>query len=165
MSKYFGKCFGPSTRAPKFLTQMPYLFIIKICFTIKVNSICGAGRDTRNLCHKFNPQGPSARILGVRFASPKSKEPSCRVLGVRVSVLGSWVAGFQSFKALGLRVPGYRVSVPDFRLCRENMQQIYRRTPMLLHGCSPVNLLHMFRTHFLKDISGRLLLVRYRCYL
>ena len=23
MSKYFGKCFGPSTRAPKFLTQMP----------------------------------------------------------------------------------------------------------------------------------------------
>ena len=23
MSKYFGKCFGPSTRTPKFSTQMP----------------------------------------------------------------------------------------------------------------------------------------------
>ena len=48
--------------------------------------------------------------------------------------------------------------------CSENMQQIYRRTPMskcefnkvalhfveisLWHGCSPVNLLHIFRTPF-----------------
>ena len=28
----------------------------------------------------------------------------------------------------------------------------------LRHGCSPVNLLHIFRTSFLKNISGRLLL-------
>ena len=28
----------------------------------------------------------------------------------------------------------------------------------LRHGCSPVNLLHIFRTHFLKKTSGRLLL-------
>ena len=47
--------------------------------------------------------------------------------------------------------------------CSENMQQIYRRTPTpkcdlqsnfieitLRHGCSPVNLLHIFRTPFLK---------------
>ena len=27
----------------------------------------------------------------------------------------------------------------------------------LRHGCSPVNLLHIFRTHFTKNISGRLL--------
>ena len=50
--------------------------------------------------------------------------------------------------------------------CFENMQPIYRRTPMLKcnfnkvakqsnfieialrHGCSPVNLLHIFRTSF-----------------
>ena len=31
----------------------------------------------------------------------------------------------------------------------------------LLHGCSPVNLLHIFRTHFLKNISGWLLLPTY----
>ena len=34
------------------------------------------------------------------------------------------------------------------RKCSENMQQIYRRTPM--PKCDPVNLLHIFRTHFLK---------------
>ena len=60
--------------------------------------------------------------------------------------------------------------------CSQNMQQIYRRTPMpkcdfnkvgllcnfieitLWHGCSPVNLLHIFRTPFTKNTSGRLLL-------
>ena len=49
--------------------------------------------------------------------------------------------------------------------CSENMQQTCRRTPMpkcieiaLRHGCSPVNLLHIFRTSFSKNISGRLLL-------
>ena len=54
--------------------------------------------------------------------------------------------------------------------CFENMQQIYRRTPMpkcdfnkvaaiaLRHGCSPVNLLHIFRTPFPENTSGGLLL-------
>ena len=58
--------------------------------------------------------------------------------------------------------------------CYENMQQIYKRTPMLKcdliklfcklieiilrHGCSPVSLLHILRTVFLKKTSGRLLL-------
>ena len=53
--------------------------------------------------------------------------------------------------------------------CSENMQQIYRRTPMpkceitlfevtLRHECSPVNLLHIFRTPFPKNTSGCLLL-------
>ena len=40
--------------------------------------------------------------------------------------------------------------------CSENMQQIYRRTPM--PKCSSVNLLHIFRTAFSKNTSGRLLL-------
>ena len=53
--------------------------------------------------------------------------------------------------------------------CSENMQQIYRRTSMpklqsnfieiaLRHGCSPVNLLHIFRTPFPRNTSGWLLL-------
>ena len=53
--------------------------------------------------------------------------------------------------------------------CSENMQQINRRTSMpmcdfskvevaLRHGCSPVNLLHIFRTPFPKNTSERLLL-------
>ena len=51
----------------------------------------------------------------------------------------------------------------------ENMQQIYRRIPMPKydfnkvanrprHGCSPVNLLHVFRTPFPKNTSEGLLL-------
>ena len=96
MSKYFSKCFGPSTRAPKFSTQMPQLFIIKIYFRIKVNSICGAGWDTRNLCYKFSSQGLALRILCLRVTSPKSQGPSSRVLGVKAPC------------------PGYQVSGPDF---------------------------------------------------
>ena len=53
--------------------------------------------------------------------------------------------------------------------CSENVQQIYRRTPMpkcdfnkveiaLRHGCSTVNLLHIFRTSFQQNTSERLLL-------
>ena len=55
----------------------------------------------------------------------------------------------------------------------ENVQHIYTRTPMskcnrtsailrieivLRHGCSPVNLLHIFRIPFYKNTSGGLLL-------
>ena len=53
--------------------------------------------------------------------------------------------------------------------CSENMQQNYRRTPMSMcdfknvakqhrHECSPVNLLHIFRTSFCKSTSEGLLL-------
>ena len=51
--------------------------------------------------------------------------------------------------------------------CSENIQQIYRRTPMpkcdlqsnfieitLWYVCCPVNLLHVFRTPFLRSTSG-----------
>ena len=54
----------------------------------------------------------------------------------------------------------------------ENIQQIYRRTPMpkwsnfieitVRYGCSPVNFLHIFRTHFLKNTSARLPLQDFR---
>ena len=61
--------------------------------------------------------------------------------------------------------------------CFANMQQIYRRTTVrkcdfnkfasnlfeltLPHGCSPVYLLHIWITHFLKSSYGRLLLNLY----
>ena len=48
----------------------------------------------------------------------------------------------------------------SWKKCSENMQEIYRRTPMpkcdfskeiaLRYGCSTVNLLHIFRTPFLR---------------
>ena len=66
-----------------FRLRCPCSFIIKIYFT-KFNSICCAGWNTKNLCHKFNSQGPALRILGLRVASSKSQGPSSRVLGVKV---------------------------------------------------------------------------------
>ena len=106
MSKYFGKCFGPSSRAPKSLTLMSQLFIIKICFTIKVNSICRAGY--LESASQVKSQGPIVRILGLRVAIPKSQGPISRVLGVRVPcprnpVPGSWVSGSS---VQGPEVPG-----------------------------------------------------------
>ena len=120
---------------------MPYLFIIKICFTIKVNSICGAGRDTRNLCHKFSYKGSALRIFGSQrhksqFQGIQFQGPGCQGLmsqvlgcqgprfpGYRVSEF--WVSRSQGFQVSGLRVPGlklsepgFRVSGPDFRLCQ-----------------------------------------------
>ena len=114
---------------PKFSTQMPQLFITKICFRIKVNSIYGVGRDTRNLCHKISSQGPALRILGLRVASPKSQVP-----GLRVS---------------SLRVPGSRVSVsqvsdPDFRLCHEFTQIFFK---MSLSRCYQEDLFKQISSH------------------
>ena len=118
MSKYFGEYFGPSTRRPYFSTQMPQLFVIKICFTFKINTIYGTGQDTRNLCNKFNYQGSAIRILYLTVASPKSKDASSRVLSVtapcpRIKILGSLVLGS---RVPGLRVPGSPFSGPDLRI-------------------------------------------------
>ena len=57
------------------------------------------------------------------------------------------------------------------RRCSENMQQIYIIAPIpkcgfnkvalqLRHGCSPVSLLHVFRTPFPRNTSGWLLLLK-----
>ena len=94
----------------------------KLCFIIKVSTICGAGRDTRNLCHKCNSQGPALRILCFRVTCPKFQQLSCKALGVRVPcprfpVPEYWVSGYcaQGIRiagpwvpVLGLRVPGLR---------------------------------------------------------
>ena len=68
----------------------------------------------------------------------------------------------------------YRSSRSEVFLRKENMQQIYGRKRMpkcdfnkvssnfikiaLRHGCSPVNLLHIFRAPFPRNTSGWLLL-------
>ena len=124
MPKYFGKCFGSPKcfRAPEFWTQMPQLFIIKICCTVKVNSIFSAAWDTRNLCQKFSSQGPALRILGLGLQVPSFRDAvsGSQVSGYRVPqswVSGSWFAALRvpGSWVLGCRVCGFRVSGPDFR--------------------------------------------------
>ena len=94
------------------------LLLSKLYFIIKVSTICGASRDTRNLCHEFNSQGHALCILGFRVTCPKSQGPSSRVLAVRVPcpripVSESWVSGHrvpgtQSPRIAGSRVPESR---------------------------------------------------------
>ena len=91
-----------SSRAPTFSTHMPCS--LKICFTNKVNTICGGDHllATGSL-------GPITRVLGVRVPCPRVASPKAQ--GTSSIVLG--------FRVLGLRSqgPGFRVSGPDFRLC------------------------------------------------
>ena len=116
-----------STRAPKFSTQVPWFFIIKICFAIKVNAICGAGKllvsGYQESVSQVQLSGSCVRILGLRVASPKSQVLRSRVPGVRVlcpRVPDSKVPGSQ-FRGPRPQDPGSRVSGPDFRLCLSQM--------------------------------------------
>ena len=64
----------------------------------KVNLIFGAGRDTRNLYHKFNSQDPALSILDLWVASPKSQRPSSGVLGIRVPESQVLILDYALFK-------------------------------------------------------------------
>ena len=98
MSKYFGKCFGPSTRAPKFLTQMPELFIIKIWFTIKVNLWCGSGY--------------LESVSQVQFSGSCSQDCGSQGRNFQVPETHIQGPGCQGSKILCLRVPGLRSQGP-----------------------------------------------------
>ena len=87
---------------------MLQLFIIKICFTIKINTICGGAQllvsgCLESMCYEFNSQGLGLRILELMIAGPKSEGFNFRVSGLRFQGLGSQGPGSQ---VLGLRVPG-----------------------------------------------------------
>ena len=112
MSKYFGKCFGPSTPAPEssFWLRCPsfllskfssQLKLIQSVVRVRILGICFTSSNLRVLLSGFwdfalrilaicNSQIPISRVLGVRVSCP------------RVPVRGSWVAGS--------RVPG---SIPE----------------------------------------------------
>ena len=128
----------PSTWAPTFSTQMPWLFIIKICFTIKawkklIQSVVRV--EILRIC----VTSLILRVLRSGFWVPESQVPS-----LRDPVSRSWVSGSQfqgpgcrgpvslgprapesqvsGLRVLDLRFPGSlasgsRVSGPDFRLC------------------------------------------------
>ena len=103
--------------APTFSTRMPSP--LKICFTNKVNTICGGGQlivtgsqgpgcqDHMSQIHKS--QGPGSQIQSPRVLSLRVTGP--RVLGLRVPDLTVLILRYQG--------PGFCVSSPDFRLCQE----------------------------------------------
>ena len=98
---------------------------------------------------------------GSQVEVPRSRVP-CYGLGSRLLPmdLESWVPGErcqvkgpESGSYVWVRGPEFRVSGPIFPICLRNFIEI-----VLRYGCSPVNLLHIFRIPFLKNTSERLLL-------
>ena len=95
----------------------------KICFTNKVNTICGGGQLLVT-----GSQGPITRTLVVRIPCPRVASPKAKGLT-------SQGHGFPGPRISGLRVPGLmvpgsqgtgsRVSGPDFRLCRAKQLMNY----------------------------------------
>ena len=136
MSKYFGKCFGPSTQATEssFWLSYPSFLLSKFTSQLKlIQSVVLAG--ILGIC----VTSWILRILCLRVTIPKSQGPISRVLGVRVPcprvpVSGAWVSGSrvprshsprfqgpgsQSLRVLGRKVPGFRfpsLMVPGLRL-------------------------------------------------
>ena len=113
MSKYFGKCFGPSTR-PTFFTQMP----------------CGVGWDTCNLHHKVQFSGSCSQDSGSQgcnfqvpvtlFQRPMSQSPSSRVPCPSVPesrVSGSRISGSQ--------VPDSQVLILDYGFLKCTRESIF----------------------------------------
>ena len=121
MSKYFGKCFGPSTPAPKssFWLRCPSFLLSKLAsqlnliqsvVRVRILGIWVKSSILRLLLSRF-------WVSGSQFPRPRDLFP------------GSWVSGSQSPRVSGSRVPGLRVlvqrsqgprsrvSCPDFRLC------------------------------------------------
>ena len=133
MSKYFGKCFGPSAPAPKlsFWLRCPRFLLSKFASQLKllqsvvrirILGICVISSILRVLLSGF-------WVSESQFPSPRDLFPGSWVSGSQCPrVSGSRVLGL---RVLGLRVPGLRsqgprsrVSGPDFRLCQKIVLRI-----------------------------------------
>ena len=100
-------------RTHTFSTYMPCPF--KICFTNKVNAICGGGQLlVTGWVPRSHYEGPGCQDVPCpRVASPKAQGSSSRVPGSHVSgsqCLGSQSLGSQGPGSQGLRIPGSQVS-------------------------------------------------------
>ena len=118
MSKYFGKCFGPSTRASRasFWLRCPSFLLSKFASQLKLIQsvvrvgmlgICVTSLILRVLLSGF-------WVSGSQFPSPRDPFPGFWVSGSRVSgsqspVPQSHVSGSQGPGSHGPRVPGLRV--------------------------------------------------------
>ena len=130
MSKYFGKCCGPSTPAPKFSTQIPLLSkfaaqlkLIQSVVQVGILGLCVTSSILRILVSGFwvsESQVPSTRdpdsgslvsgsyVSGSQFQAPGYQGPmsqGSRVTGSQVPE--SWIPGP---RVPSLRIPGLRVS-------------------------------------------------------
>ena len=88
--------------APTFWTLMSLLFIIKICFTNKINTICDGGQllvsgsqypisrvtSVRLPCPRTQgSEGPSRSVSVLGSQSPRSQDPRSHILGLKIPVI------------------------------------------------------------------------------
>ena len=114
------------------------------------------------------------KVIFKAFEKLMSKQPSTFFESIPSTFRCGFRKGFSTQHSLLLTLDKWKKAIqkqPSRRvlrkMCFENMQQIYRRTPMrksdfrtlvLRHVCSFLNLLRSSRTPFLKNTSGWLLL-------
>ena len=130
MSKYFGKCFGPSTPAPKssFWLRCPSFLLSKFASQWKlIQSVSGSwSQDSGSQSRNFQVPGTYFQVPGCQGPRvPGSRVPKSRVSGFQGP--GSQSPGRQGPGVPGLRSQGprSRVSRHDFRLCQKIYQHLW----------------------------------------
>ena len=99
-----------------FSTHMPWLIIIKICFTNNVNTTCGGGQLLVT-----GSQDPISRVPDVRVPCPRvlvSGSQGSKSQGLKVPALKGLTLRVSGSRVLGLRVtgPGFQVLILDYAL-------------------------------------------------
>ena len=134
MSKYFDKCFGPSTPAPKssFWLRCPSFLLSKFASQLKlIQSVSGSwSQDSGSQSRNFQVPGTYFQVPGCQDPRvPGSRVPKSRVSGFRVPGLrvpGVRVLGSQ---VSGLRVPGpgSHVMILDYAKKYTNIYEYCRK--------------------------------------
>ena len=118
------------------------------------------------------PNSMASKIIKLYYLIIANVQNICNLIGCEEYYLGRVVPSLAILYSLTKKHHS-RSSHPEMfleKICSENMQQICRRTTMLKsdfnkvekqsyfigitlrHWCSPVNLLHIFRTSFTKEL-------------
>ena len=131
MSKYFGKCFGPSIRAPKssFWLRCPSFLLSKFASQLKLFNLWYGSEYLESASQvQFSgscSQNSGSQTRNFQVSVTYFQVPGCQSLRVPGSrIPESWVSGSQVSGSWGPRSqvsgsqgPRSRVSGPDFRLC------------------------------------------------
>ena len=132
MSKYFGKCFGPSTRAPEssFRLRCPSFLLSKFASQLKlIQSVARVG--ILGICVTMS----MLRVLfsgfwvsGLQFPSPRDSFPWSQESGFHVPGSRAPESRVSGSQVPGSQVSGFWVSGPDFRLCLKEHTFLYLLT-------------------------------------
>ena len=146
-------CLFSSNFCVDFKHPFPGLFLCKVLCLLYFSNLNSWDIQNRLKSNFWYIQARS------KLQERKMTGPSFWIMHCLIIVLGCQVMLSQKQPSIGALI----------RVGSENMQQIYRRTPMPKcnfihrHGCSLVHLLHIFRALFPKNTFAELLLLSHFC--